>query len=602
MIRGTFLGIEVAKRGLFSARVGLDTTSHNIANANTEGYSRQRAVLRSSFPLAFSGPFVTLRPGQVGTGVEVSSITRIRSSFIEAQLHREGGDRSMYSVMSQHFRNVEDIVGEPSEYAINALMEGFFDAWEDLSNDPESASARANLRSSAQAFTDFVNEVDFKLNLELTSLNEEIRERVGRVNYLSQEVAELNRQIIQIEGSGTNESLKANDLKDRRDIAIEEMSSLVNARVIYNQNGGVSVLVRGHPLVGGTHVNEISLKSNPDDFYRPEIVFTKSRIPLAIDSGELQGLMRMRDEEIPSLRQNLSEVVSVFTNRVNMLHRQGYGLDESKNRPFFVDTEHRRISGTFLLPAGTTLDTTLYDLGITSGDFFVQGTRVLISDDEVMPDSATTLGDIFARIEEATADLRFKLEDSGGNPRVLLRQFNPADNDDELSIKGGTSSFFNILGLAGAPVETISGDPQYVNALYNFKVSSSVLNDLDTIAATGDDGLGYPGPGDNRTALAIADLKNKSLDVFGTTFSEHYQSAIAQLGSVAYNAERSYQSQQLVVEQLDARRQEVSGVNLDEEAVNLIRFQKAFEASSRALTILDEILNTIINRLGTVGR
>ncbi len=145
-------------------------------------------------------------------------------------------------------------------------------------------------------------------------------------------------------------------------------------------------------------------------------------------------------------------------------------------------------------------------------------------------------------------------------------------------------------------------EPKYQNSLYNFKLNSPIMQSLDTIAAAGDDGLGFPGPGDNRTALAIADLKNDTAAIFQTTFSEYFQATVATLGSTAQNAERSLNSQKLVMEQLDARRQEISGVNLDEEAVNLIRYQRAFEACARAITTVDEILDLIANRLGTSGR
>ena len=602
MIRSTFLGIEISKSGLFSANIGLDTTGHNIANVNTKGYSRQVVKQSSTYPLAYPGPFVTLRPGQVGTGTEVSSITRVRSDFIEAQIHRETGSYSMYKMMTEQFYQLEDIVGEPSDNAINGLMEDFFNAWEDLSNDPESTSARTNLVSAATAFTDFVNELDLNLDLALTNINEQITERVSRLNNLAYQVASINGQIVQLEGSGQSESMKANDLKDHRDVLVEEMSNLVNARVLFNDNGSINVLVQGHPIVSGTHVSEIGLQINADDPYRPEIIFEKSRIPLEINSGELKGLVTMRDEEIPTLRENLSLLISTFTNRVNELHRGGYGLDELTNRPFFMDTETRRISGKIPMPTGTNLDTTLEELGVTSGDFFIQGIHFTIEDHEVLPGESITLGDLFNRITDATNDVRLEIDTSGGFERIVLSQFNPVDAHDDLTIKKGSSNLLSVLGLEGAPVVELDNDPPYKNALANFELHPTIRQNLDAIAATGDDGLGYPGPGDNRTALAIADLKNEQLGVFGTSLGEYYESTIANLGSAAQNAERSMNSQQLVVEQLEARREEISGVNLDEEAVNLIKYQKAFEASSRALTVLDEILSTIINKLGVVGR
>lgn len=601
MIRGTFLGLEISKTGLFAARAGLDTVGHNIANANTEGYSRQRISLRSSFPLAFPGPFITLRPGMVGTGVEVTSIARIRNAFVEAQIHREGGGEFMFEAMHNSYIRVEDIFNEPSESGVNVLMENFFNAWEDLSTDPESTALRTTLREAAVSFTVEVNEIDFRINLEISNLNEQIVTKVNELNTLASQVATLNDQIMRAE-TALSKKILANDLKDRRDLLIENISQIVNARVIKNRNGGISVLVQGHPIVENEYHHEIGLRpsvSNPTNY---EVVFEASQIPLAINSGELAGLLQMRDVEIPAIRDQFAQLITAFTNQVNEVHSLGYGLDGNKGRPFFIDDHQKQVVGSIPLPTDITLDSTLDELGITAGDFFVQGQRIVIENTEVQPGQAITLRQLLERIEDPSIDIRAELDTSLGFPRILISQYNPVSKDTPLVIKDGSSNFFETVGLDPSKVEDLDSDPLYRNSLYNMRVNSTILADLDTIAAASDDGEGFPGPGDNRTALAIADLKNDSSAVFETTFSEFHQSTIARLGSASQTIERNFRSQTLVVEQLENRRQSISGVNLDEEAVQLIRFQKAFEASARMMTVIDEVLNHIINRMGIVGR
>lgn len=602
MIRGTFLGIEVAKSGLLAARGGLDTTGHNISNAGTEGYSRQRVQIRAAFPLNFPGPFVTLRPGHIGTGAELYAITRSRSAFIEAQIHREGGAQQRYATVSDGLKNVEDIFGEPADAAFNGLTEQFFNAWEDLSNDPESIAARTNLKEAAGALSDFVNQTDFKLKQELDKVNEQLRGKVEEINSLAAQIADINKQISQSETAGATTSIKANDLKDRRDLYIEQLSKLLNVRVLDSQDGNLNVLVEGHPIVTGIVAHKIGLRIAGADPQRPQIEFTASRIPLSIQSGEVKGLLDLRDQEIPAVVGRFAQLVSAFTNRVNEVHIKGYGLDGNKGRAFFEDRLTRRVLGTGVLPAGTTLDTTLDSLGITSGDFFIQGQRIVIEDKEVLPGQALTLGQLLERIRVNTLDVRPELDTSGGFPRLIINQFNPPDEKDPLEITDGTSNFFEVAGLKDQPVQDMQLEPPYGNSLLNLKLNPAIAADLRTIAAAGDDGLGFPGPGDNRTAREIAGLKNESNSLLRTTFGEFFQSVIARLGSRAQDTDRNAESQRLVVEQLDARRQEVSGVNLDEEAVQLIKYQKAFEASARALTTADEALDTIINRTGLVGR
>ncbi|MCH7472202.1 hypothetical protein IIA79_04540, partial [bacterium] len=231
----------------------------------------------------------------------------------------------------------------PSDSAAGALMENYFNAWEDLSNDPESKSARTNLREVALAFTDFVREVDFKLAREVTALNQLILDKSNALNSLAQQVAEVNRQVILIEGSGGSISIKANDLKDRRDQLVEQMSELVNVNVLQGRNGGLSVLIQGHPIVTDQFAHPIGLRITGDDPFRPTIEFSASRIRLEINSGELGGLVRMRDEEVPAIREQFSRLITAFTNRVNELHIEGYGLDGLKGRPFFEDNETRRV-------------------------------------------------------------------------------------------------------------------------------------------------------------------------------------------------------------------------------------------------------------------
>jgi flagellar hook-associated protein 1 FlgK len=602
MIRSTFLGIEIGRRGILAARFGLDTTGHNISNANTPGYSRQRVNLRSSFPLAFPGPFVTLRPGQIGTGVEVRSVERIRSDFVEAQIHRETGDNNLFLQRSEIFAHIENILGEPSDNALNGLMQGFFDAWEDLSNDPESLATRTQVREAALQLTDWVNGLDASFKQELSDINEQIRGKVSQLNGMTAEVAEINRQIIASEADGSIDSMKANDLKDRRDALIEQISSIVNARVLFTADGGVSVLVQGHPIVQNGTASELAVVPNPDDPFRPVIEFKDSRIPLAITSGELHGLQQMRDTEIPAVQKDIAKLVTAFTNRVNRLHMAGYGLDGNKGRPFFADREVRRFEGNTVLPSTTDLNTTLDKLGISAGDFFVQGQRIEIKTTEVLPGTAITLGELVKRIEDATIDVRLNLDSSLGFTRLNLGQFNPVERDTPLTIANGNSNFLTVMGLDTAPLKQVDLEPAYENSLFNFKLNPALSQNLDALAAAGDDGLGFPGPGDNRTALALADLKNSVKAIEGTTFGEYYQSAIGRLGSKAQAAESAYQTSTLALEQLDSKRQEISGVNLDEEAVNLIKYQKAFEASSRVINAMDEILETIIQRMGIVGR
>jgi flagellar hook-associated protein 1 FlgK len=557
--------------------------------------------VNAQFPLNFPGAFVTLRPGQIGTGTVVTGIERIRSQFVDAQIYSQNGSQGMFQQLSDIFQNVESVIGEPSDTATNGLISNFFNAWGDLANDPTSAASRTQLTQAANQLTDFVNGVYKGLQDQIANINDQLTSKVSQLNSLAGQLATVNHQIIQAQGDGSDPAAQANDLMDQRDQLINQISSIVNARVSFSQDGSVSLLIQGHPIVQGDVASKVSLNPNPSDPLRPVVEFSASRIPLEITGGELAGLTQMRDIAIPAVQKGLAQVMTALTNRVNEVHLNGYGLDGDTGRAFFSDTETRRFSGS-PLASTTTLDTTLDQLGVTSGDFFVDGQRIVLSDADVKTGTAITLRELFQRIETPNIEVRMNLDTSLGYTRIQVGQWNPVDASSQLTIKSGSSNFLQATGLASAQLETLHTDPAYQNSLYNFSLSPAVKANPDAIAAAGNDGTGFPGPGDNRTALAIAALQNDATTINGSTFQQYYQSAIADLGSQAQAADNALNSSSLALQQLSSKQQSISGVNLDEEATNLIMYQKAFEANSRMITTVDETIDTIINKMGLAGR
>ncbi len=601
MIRGTFLGMEIAKKGVLVARAALDTISHNIANANTEGYSRQRVNLTESFPITMPGIGFKMSPGMVGTGVDLKSITNIRDTFIEAQYLKEGATLGNYQVIDDGLRRVENIFNDPTDYGFNTLLSSFFDAWEDVSNEPESLSSRTNLAEVTKSLTGFVNEAARKLDLEVQNINNLVEIRVKEVNSLAAQVADLNKQIIQVQSGGTNQN--ANDLIDTRDTLVRKMATFINVRTQPTEApGGIAVLLKGHPIVLNDFYDQVELTSEGTDLTTPTLRFQRSKVAVPLADGEIQGLITLRDDYIPRFREEFGILVSTLANRINQDHILGYGLDGNTGRPFFADYPTWRLEGLTSLPAGTSLDTTLDKLKIISGDFFVEGQRIVVTDEEVRPGTALTIRSLLDRINTATPDMRFSLDTALGFPRIVVERYNALNATDDINIKDGTCNFFEVAGIDPSFERQLLTSAQYGGVLREFSLSPAIQSSLQAIAGAADDGTGQSGgPGDNRTALAISDLKNEKDPFLGATFNEYYQSLISILGADGEIINNNSRSQQQVMDEVKARREAVSGVSLDEEAVNLIKFQQAFSASARAMTALDDVLNTIINKLGLVG-
>lgn len=610
MIRGTYLGLESARRGLAAAQSALDTISHNVANANTEGYSRQRVNLRATDALPIPGILMGNEPGQQGTGVTITNVERIRDEFLEYVYRHEVGVMGQSQTIKEGLESIQGFFNEPGDKGFGTIIESFFDAWETLSLDPESQSSRANLRDQAQTFINAVQDIDRRYEVELERLNDLIVTTVDDINAIAKDIAKLNTQISSIEA---NNSQNANDLRDQRDLLITQLARLINVDVVEDNLGSYSVNIAGHPLVDKNFVTPIEAEAEVTPVGLEYNLKFSNGLPLNLTSGELTGLVGLRTEILPDSWHKFNVTISAIVNRVNELHREGFGLDGFDNRDFFTDVVTREVWGLAPLPALTGLDTKLSDLGITSGDFFVGKVRIQITDEDVNPGTSVTVQDILDRVFNATdGRIQGELDSSGTTNGIILSLHNPPDlpgdgaievYENEINLKKGTSNIFSILGIDPASEAEVPLEPPYVNVTRTLALNPLIVRNLDVIAAAraNDDGK-YSGPGDNRLALEMADLKNLADFVEGDSVSGYYSGTITTIGVKVQEATRLTYNQNLVVENVENRREEVSGVSLDEEAVNMIKQQRALEAAARMISAADEVLDRIINNMGYVGR
>lgn len=598
MIRGTFLGIETAKRGIYAAQGALDTVSHNISNAGVEGYSRQRVDTASPQGLPQSGRFKYM----YGVGPDITNVTRIRSSFIELQVNREKGSLGTLTTMEQGISQMEAVFNEPGNNGLNNLLESFFTSWEDLSNNPESAVQRNIVRQNGQAIVQQVSLINTKLTQQVSDINQEISLKLKSANNIGFEIQQLNDKIMRLEGGQVG---IANDLRDERDRLVASLAKDFQVHATEAASGALMVDIGGYQFVQEKVVNEMRFNVNYDDPLRPQLEFD-SRIPVALQEGEIKGLLRIRDEGIPAVQKDMATWVTGFVNNVNKIHIEGYSLDNQKGRSFFNDIKTKEIRGNVPLPATLKLGTTLDKLGISAGDFFVDGQRIVITENEVKPDTAITLGDLIDRVNNASTRVRMNYEakpSTGGLPQITLGMYNPEEKNASIDLRKGNSNVLDVLGLDQKYELSYVQGENYTTVFNSFTLSPIILEDLNAIAAAQDDGTGnYGGPGDNRNSLLMAALKSKSNAIGEQTILGYYRNTIADLGIRGDETNRLMKAQTLVVEQVVNRRESVSGVSLDDEAVNMIKYQRAFEASSRMVSALDQVLDGIVNRLGTVGR
>ncbi|MCD9022304.1 flagellar hook-associated protein FlgK [Cohnella silvisoli] len=522
-MRSTFHGLETAKRSLFTQQAALYTTGHNIANANTAGFSRQVVNMTASKSLEPYGMSRSTIPGQLGTGVEFTSITRIREKFLDDQFRNENKSLGNYSIQQDTLEKLEKIISEPSDSGLRTVIADFFNAWSEMSKAPENADGRKIVREQALAMTDAFNHMATQLNDLKGDLTENIEIRIKEVNSRLGSIGQLNNEIVRIEGLGDN----ANDLRDQRDLLTDELSKMINIKV--------EELPDGYRIEsGGTELLSGFTPTTIVDTAFVNAGFTAG----TLNSGEIFGMITSRDKFV-----------------------QGYlnDLDKLANTVANGDVEVTLPKGS-VIPSGTMLGTTLFTGTVAD--------RTLGSDLTVTIKGLNALHQLGYNFSSAPVGLPF-FTNTDGTSAVI------------------TAASFTLN-------KEIADNPTKISA------SMRVI----------DDGTGTESVVQGNNSLAV--LFSQSRDFrfnFGTatdvnlnTVDAYFRSIAGQLGVQSAESIRQQNNSKVLVDQIDGRRQSVSGVSLDEEMSNMIKFQHAYNAAARNMTVIDELLDKVINGMGTGGR
>ncbi len=568
-MRSTFFGLEIGRKALQTQQRALDVTSHNIANANTEGYTRQRAIMETTTPFAYPSFNRLYGAGQLGTGVQVAEIKRIRDDFLDLQFRTENAATGEWEIRKNTLQKLEVIINEPSDAGLRTVLDQFWESLQTLSTRPEDLSVRATVRQRGIAVADTFNHMNRQLIELQQDLDASMRIKVEEINNIATQIASLNDQIVKVEVSGDN----ANDLRDKRDLLVDQISKLMKVEVKEDQYGSITVTIAGKALVSGQSVQGLVTVSVPPNGFA-EIQWASDGTVLTPTSGSIKGLVYSRDTIVNNQLTQLNQLATNFINAFNAQHQKGFGL--------VTDTY---IAGDTGISASITaanppnsfdFSTSPMDLVIT-----VDGTPQTITLDADYGDLAGLVAAINGTLVGATA-----ADDGMGRIQITSNSTGP------------TSS----ISLSGPAVPIVFGSSRLFFSgtdASNIQVDAAI-NNLDNIAAGG--GPLPFAPGDNGNALALAALKHDNTTMGTATFDDYFRGMTAQLGVDSQAATRMVGNQLLLLSQLDNQKEQVSGVSLDEEMTNMIKFQHAYNAAARVVTAMDEMLETIVNRLGMVGR
>ena len=322
---GLFDGLEMGKRALATHQLSLNTVGHNISNVNTPGFTRQRVNITTTYPQEHPA-------GHVGTGVQAMDIIQIRDLFLNRQFRENSKALGQWTSMEKTLTQVESIFTEPNDNSLSDLLDQFWTSWSDLANNPESMAARAALVEHTNLLTSGFNRLYRQLSDLQKSVDNDVVMTVQKVNDMSEEIASLNQQIARAELGGQ----KANDLRDKRDLLIDELSQYVDINSVEQKNNTATVYIGSLAIVDGVTAFRIGTKKTVSgDTTTSAIVWEGTTKEIKNLNGELLGLVQTRDEVLPGYMSKLDEMAQALISSVNALHQTGFGLDGSTGLNFF---------------------------------------------------------------------------------------------------------------------------------------------------------------------------------------------------------------------------------------------------------------------------
>jgi flagellar hook-associated protein 1 FlgK len=559
----TFSGLEIGKRALWAQKQALEVTGHNISNANTEGYSRQEAIQTATAPRSAS-----FGAGQMGTGVEVSEVRRVRDEFVDGQIRKESRTKGYWDVKEDSLNEIELIFNEPSDQGVQQTMSDFWNSMQDLNNKPGSKAVRATVRQRALAVTDTFNHIDTQLNDYRSSINSQIGTTVQEVNSYSNRIADLNKQIVRVESDGQD----ANDLRDKRTKLVNGLAKLINIQVKEDDVGALRVSSSGNALVQGENMTELAATPNPSNDNMFEVEWANGN-DINLRDGKLKGLKEIRDKDIDKYRSQLDDLANNLITEFNAQHRSGYGLNTVNHAETAKQadaTSNLNLQGQFDIKVdGTNQGTVTVAAGDSLNDL---QTKV----DAVSGVNASVNGDNQLEIDGTGSKISLENTSASGNDNIL----------EELAIGVGQDFFTgtdaNTMDLA-SKMKTDAGIQDIAAATKMADSNGDGVND-------------YAGDGSN--ALQMAELETTDIMNSGSaTFSDYYGSNIAQLGVESQRAQRMVGNQDTLLTSLEQQQESASGVSLDEEMNNMVKYQHAYNAAAKVVSTMDELLGTVVNGL-----
>ena len=624
-------GIGVS--GLMAAQAGLTTSGHNIANANTVGFHRQ-SIQQSTVTPLFTGS------GYFGQGVQVDTVVRAYSQFIETQLGQAQSQASYYSTYHSELSQIDNVVAD-TQAGVSPALQDFFSAAQAVANNPADVPSRQSLLSTGAALTARFGSLTARFDELRNGVNTQLSTTISEVNSYAQQLAALNGRILSAQ---ENPSQQPNDLLDQRDAVVAKLNALVGAVTTPQSDGTINVFIgNGQNLVVGRQAMTLSAAPALDDSQRIEVGYNIGGTTVllneaSLQSGSLGGLLAFRANELDAAQNALGRVAIGLAQTFNDQHRLGLDLNGALGGNFFV-TPTPVVTPKLNNPSAAVITASISNVGaLTTSDYRLtyDGTNYAVT--RLADNTTTTYGSLPQTVDGVTiavasgtpaAGDSFLIEPTRNAARMIamnitdtakiaaaapIRTAAAGANSGTGTISAGkvntppppNANLQNpvTITFTGAGTFNVNGvgttNPTGVaytaggNITYNgwtVQISGSpAAGDVFTVSPNSG------GVADGRNALLLAALQTQNTLAGGTaSYQGAYSQMVSMVGNKTQQLDVMSQAQKTLVEQATQAQQSLSGVNLDEEAANLLRYQQAYQASGKMIQIASTLFQTVLD-------
>lgn len=571
--------------GIQTYSLGLDTVGHNITNAKTDGYSRQSVDVAA---VRASKVYTSFGASYVGNGAGGLAINRARDSYADKQYWRESSSKGYYETRLKNYNKIEEIFNDTGDNGLQNAMEEFYQAWVDLSANASVTAHRTAIiekgRSLAERVALFTQQTQQQINMEY----EDLRLNVDRVNTITDSIVALNKSILTLEATGAN----ANDIRDQRDLLVDELSAYMNINVYEDGQGMYSVVSNGTSIVNGISGLHLQLGNRVDNEEYGVADYTLQIKETGTLFNGLEGILKGNLDNVVEDKghiDTLADIACFLLTTLNDQHRTGVGINQDATTGLnFYGEQKYEYRWEEVTPG--------------SGKFFLRVSE---------PSTGTSPGGpgFDVRGVKAIAQLHVSavLTQPGGEQYVAARTYARLYNDDGTPLLDDTGNYIYMDGSAAGKTLADGSKITIDGTIYT---DATGLPDKTIWPAGAEPDLNGTGDGSNATLISTLFNLTKAetgrpvgdRSIGDVSLNTYYNASMTGLGIRTETTGSNLKYEESMMEQINTWRESTSGVNWNEELTNMIAFQKGYTACSRCLTAMDEMLDRLVNNTGVVGR